>query len=181
MTSIVGAIRRKTGKAFYGINDDYPLEKLVLKRFISQKATLAVAESCTGGLLAKRLTDIAGSSRYFLGGIVSYNNNVKVSTLGVPIEILQAHGAVSKETVIAMAEGVRQKLGSTWGVGITGIAGPTGATPGKPVGLVYVGLAGPRSARAFRFRFWGSRDAIRRRAVIAALDLLRQIGAVDRS
>ncbi len=175
LKTLVRAIQRKTRKSFYGMDDDYPLEKVVMKHFLSQKATLAVAESCTGGMLAKRLTDIAGSSTYFLGGIVSYSNRVKESELGVPLPTLRRFGAVSKETAAAMAKGVRQNLGSIWGIGITGIAGPGGGTPSKPVGLVYIGLAGPRTTRTYEFRFRGSRDAIRRRAVIAVLDLLRLI------
>jgi nicotinamide-nucleotide amidase len=175
LDQIVRALRAKTGKAFYGMNEDYPLEKVVMKDFVSHHATLAVAESCTGGMLAKRLTDISGSSDYFLGGVVSYSNRVKMSALGVPSETLRKHGAVSKETALAMARGVRERLGSTWGISITGIAGPTGGTPAKPVGLVYLGLAGPRSARVYPCQFRGDRDAIRTRTVIQALDLLRQI------
>src|ERR1017187_2609811 len=141
------------GRAFYGMNENYPLEKVVAKAFLNKKATLAVAESCTGGMLAKCLTDIAGSSAYFVGGVVSYSNRVKESDLGVSTQILQRFGAVSKETAAAMAKGVRQNLGSTWGIGITGIAGPGGGTSAKPVGLVYIGLVGPRSIRTYEFRF----------------------------
>src|SRR5258706_7095124 len=141
LAAIVRAIRLKTGRAFYGMNEDYPLEKVVMNHFISHQATLAVAESCTGGMLATHLTNVAGSSKYFLGGIVSYSNQVKTVALGVPRQTLAAHGAVSKETAAAIGESVRPRLGSPWGVGITGVAGPGGGTAKKPVGLVYIGLA----------------------------------------
>jgi nicotinamide-nucleotide amidase len=175
LAKIVHAVRVKIGKAFYGMNEDYPLEKVVMNQFLSHKATLAVAESCTGGMLAQQLTDVAGSSKYFLGGVVSYANTVKLSELAVPRQILRRHGAVSEQTAAAMAKGVRQKLGSTWGVGITGIAGPGGGTVTKPVGLVYIGLAGPKTTRTIELHLRGSRDAIRTRSVLYALDLLRLI------
>ncbi len=175
LSKLVRAIRKKTAKWFYGMNDDHPLQKVIMNSFVAHHATLGVAESCTGGMLAKRLTDIAGSSAYFLGGIVSYSNDVKKSALGVSPHILRATGAVSRETALAMAKGVRQKLGTDWGLGITGIAGPAGGTRAKPVGLVYIGLAGPRSARTLKLQLRGPRDAIRQRAVSHALDLLRQI------
>jgi nicotinamide-nucleotide amidase len=172
---IVEKIRKKMGRAFYGMNENYPLEKVVGDAFRRARKTLAVAESCTGGMLAKALTDIPGSSEYFLGGVVSYQNAVKSALLQVPEEVLRQHGAVSKEVAHAMAEGVRKATGSTWGIGITGIAGPSGGTPAKPVGLVFIGLAGPRVHKTVELRLRGSRDAIRQRAVISALDMLRQI------
>jgi len=175
LAAITRKIQVKVGRSFYGQDENYPLEKVVGDQLAAHKATLAVAESCTGGMLANRLTDIPGSSRYFLGGVISYDNSVKVSGLGVSPEVLRSRGAVSKEVAAAMARGVRKNFGSTWGVAVTGIAGPTGATRGKPVGLVFIGLAGPRSTRTIRCLFRGSRDAIRRRTVIAALNLLRQI------
>jgi len=175
LSRIVKSIRQKMGAAFYGMDDDYPLEKIVMKRFLSHHETLAVAESCTGGMLSQRLTDIAGSSQYFLGGIVSYSNDVKTSALGISSAVLQKYGAVSRETALAMAEGIRRKCSSTWGLSITGIAGPGGATPGKPVGLVYIGLSGPHARKALELHFRGNRDVVRQRSVIAALDLLRLI------
>jgi nicotinamide-nucleotide amidase len=170
---IVLAIQRKTRPSFYGMDEDFPLEKVVMKRFLSQKATLSVAESCTGGLLAKRLTDASGSSKYFLGGVVSYANSVKRSMLEVSREVLWKHGAVSEEVALAMAHGVRSKFGSAWALSITGIAGPGGGTAKKPVGLVYIALVGPKSKKSYRFHFRGSRSVIRDRAVTAALSLLR--------
>ena len=103
--------------------------------------TLAVAESCTGGLVAQRITALAGVSECFPGGVVTYSNDAKQNLLGVPAELLERHGAVSQEVAEAMATGVRDRLGADFGLAITGIAGPTGAVPGKPVGLVYLGLA----------------------------------------
>jgi nicotinamide-nucleotide amidase len=175
LAHIVNKIRSKMGAAFYGMDENYPLEKVVMNQFIAKKATLAIAESCTGGMLSQRLTDIPGSSAYFLGGVVSYSNHVKMSQLGVSAATLRVFGAVSKQSAEAMARGAREKCGSTWGLGITGIAGPGGATKGKSVGLVYIGLAGPKTTKSLEFHFGGTRDAVRQRAVIAALDLLRLI------
>ena len=172
---IVKKVRKKMGRAFYGMNDGYPLEKVVGDGFRRARATLAVAESCTGGMLAKALTDIPGSSDYFLGGVVAYRNELKSVMLHVPAKVLRRHGAVSKEVAGAMAEGVRKAAQSTWGLGITGIAGPGGGTKAKPVGLVYIGLAGPKVHKTVELRLRGSRDMIRQRTVIAALNLLRQI------
>jgi len=175
LARIVRKIRAVMGQAFYGMDRDYPLEKIIAEVFTQRKATLSVAESCTGGMLAKRLTDIAGSSSYFQGGVISYSNAVKNVVLSVPEATIRKHGAVSREVALAMASGIRTTLCSTWGLGITGIAGPSGGTPAKPVGLVYLGLEGPGIRKTLEMRFRGSRDAIRQRAVIAALDLLRQI------
>jgi nicotinamide-nucleotide amidase len=172
---IVGKIQKKMGRAFYGMNDGYPLEKVVGDAFRRARSTLSVAESCTGGMLAKALTDVPGSSDYFLGGVVAYHNRVKRGVLNVSPDLLKRYGAVSKEVAAAMAEGIRQATGSAWGIGITGIAGPGGGTKARPVGLVYLGLVGPRVQKTVELRLRGSRDAIRQRAVISALDLLRQI------
>ena len=113
------------------------LEEIVARTLIENRATVAVAESCTGGLLAERLTSVAGSSAYFLGGVVCYSNELKTSLVGVPPEIIESKGAVSPEVALALADGIRRRSGATLGVGITGIAGPGGGTPEKPVGLVY--------------------------------------------
>jgi nicotinamide-nucleotide amidase len=172
---LVRKILKTMGAAFYGRDADYPLERVIAQAFQSRKATLAVAESCTGGMLSKQLTDIPGSSGYFLGGVVSYSNAVKSAVLKVPPALIKKWGAVSRPVALAMAKGVRAGAGSTWGLGITGIAGPSGATSAKPLGLVYIGLSGPGHERTLECRFRGSRDAIRQRAVIAALNLLRQI------
>ena len=151
------------------------LEQKVIQTLRDTRKTLAVAESCTGGLLCHRLTNIPGSSEVFKFGLVAYSNVAKTIFLGVPRTTIRRFGAVSKETAIAMAKGARRKLKSDFGLSITGIAGPTGGSRDKPVGLVYISLAGPRQTKTHRFHFRGNRDAIRQRSVIAALDLLRLI------
>lgn len=150
------------------------LSLVVGRMLLDRGQSVAVAESCTGGMLAARLVDVAGSSRYFLGGVVSYSNRAKQELLGVASGVLELHGAVSSQVAKAMAEGVRERLNSTCGIGITGIAGPGGATRTKPVGLVYIALASQDSVRIKRFVFPGDRSSIRQRSVIAALDLLRR-------
>ena len=127
-----------------------------------------------GGLLAKRLTDIPGSSDYFLGGVVAYDNRVKTALLGVPAGLLADKGAVSEEVAAAMAEGVCRATGSDCGVSTTGIAGPDGGSDEKPVGLVYVGTVVGGVTQVERLRLWGQRDQIRERAAFSALDLLRR-------
>ena len=137
-------------------------------------ATLAVAESCTGGMLAERITSIAGSSRYFLGGAVVYSNEMKTELADVPPRLISDHGAVSREVAIALAEGIRERTKATIGVGITGIAGPGGGTPEKPVGLVFIGLANESESQAVERRFPGDRERIRLWASFTALDLIRR-------
>jgi nicotinamide-nucleotide amidase len=150
-----------------------PVEELVLERCRARGLTLATAESCTGGLVAARITSVPGSSDVFVGGIVSYANEVKTAELGVPEEVLREHGAVSPETAAAMADGVRGRLHADVGVAVTGIAGPGGGTPEKPVGLVYVHAAGPGGARrAAELNFPGDRETIRSRATVAARHLV---------
>jgi nicotinamide-nucleotide amidase len=136
-------------------------------------ATLATAESCTGGLLGAMITDVPGASDYYAGGVVSYANDVKRDALGVPEELLRSHGAVSEPVAKAMAVGVRQRLGSDYAVAVTGIAGPSGGTDAKPVGLVHIALAGPEGVTAHRHIFPGDRPAVRRRSATAALNHLR--------
>ena len=153
-----------------------PIEEVVLELCRAGGLTLATAESCTGGLVAARITSVAGSSDVFLGGIVSYANEVKAAELGVAEEVLRAHGAVSPETAAAMADGVRARLGSDLGVAVTGIAGPGGATPDKPVGLVYVNAVGPGGARrAAKLNFPGDRETVRSRATVATLHLVSKL------
>jgi nicotinamide-nucleotide amidase len=135
--------------------------------------SLAVAESCTGGTLGGRITGRPGSSRYFRGGVISYADAVKQEVLGVSVHDLQRYGAVSSEVAAAMAEGVRRICGASYGLSVTGVAGPGGATPEKPVGLVYVGCSGPRGTRVSRERLLGDRAAIRLHATTRALHLLR--------
>ncbi len=143
------------------------------QRLIERQQTVAVAESCTGGLLGAELTRQAGSSAYFKGGILAYCNELKASLLDVPQKVLQQHGAVSAECAAAMAEGARKKTQADWALSVTGIAGPGGATPDKPVGLVYLGLSGPRTTTR-RCLFQGDRDQVRQQSVQAALQLLRE-------
>ena len=153
--------------------DGSPLEEVVARLLTLNSATIAAAESCTGGLLAERLTSIAGSSSYFLGGVVCYSNEMKTEWADVPAETIAAKGAVSAEVAIALAEGIRRRVGSTLGVGITGIAGPGGGSEEKPVGSVYVALASAGETKARALRFPGDREMIRMQASQAALDLVR--------
>ena len=136
--------------------------------------TIATAESCTGGLLAARLTARPGSSAYVLGGITAYANSAKEQLVGVPAEMLAEHGAVSPEVAVALAEGARARFGAALGVGITGIAGPDGGTPEKPVGTVHICVAGPDGREARALQLPGSRTAVRERSVTMAMHLLRQ-------
>lgn len=136
--------------------------------------TLATAESCTGGLLAGRITDVPGSSEYFIEGVVTYSNEAKIRMLGVPTDLIERHGAVSEEVARAMADGVRSLAGTTFGIGITGIAGPGGGSEEKPVGLVYIALADDNDAIVRKFVFPGDRQFIRQLSVNAALDMIRR-------
>ncbi len=151
---------------------DTTLERALGERLKKKGLTLAVAESCTGGLLGGRLTTVAGSSSFFLGGIISYANSVKVGQLGVPSKLIARHGAVSAECAAAMANGVRKALRADIGVAITGVAGPDGGTKEKPVGLVYLAVSGPGRAQTVKkIEINGPREAVRGRAVTAALRL----------
>jgi nicotinamide-nucleotide amidase len=154
--------------------DDHTLEDAVANILIKRKLTIAVAESCTGGLVSSRLTDVSGSSKYFMMGLVAYSNLVKTVRLGVDEKTLQKYGAVSQQVALEMANGVRKLAGSDIGVGITGIAGPTGGTKSKPVGLVYVALAAGKKKIIRELRFRGSREEIKFQASQVALDLLRK-------
>jgi nicotinamide-nucleotide amidase len=155
--------------------DEQAVEEIVLGLCRARGLTLATAESCTGGMVAARLTDVPGSSDAFLGGIVAYADAVKRAELGVGAEVLERHGAVSAETAAAMAVGARERLGADVAVSVTGVAGPGGGTPEKPVGLVYVHAAGPDGERAAEFNLRGDRDAIRRRSTATALHLVRRL------
>lgn len=149
-------------------------EQFVLKSLSGAGQTLATAESCAGGLIAHRITNVPGASEVFLGGIIAYSNTVKTALLGVPEELLIAHGAVSEPVARAMAEGACRRLGSDWSVAVTGIAGPGGGTPEKPVGLVYVAVHGPRVSEVHRVRFQGDRESIKQQTAEAALRILRE-------
>ena len=136
---------------------------------LARQQTLATAESCTGGLVGAALTNLPGSSAWYRGGVVAYANELKIRLLGVPAEILAAHGAVSLETARAMAAGARAATGADFAVSITGIAGPAGGTPEKPVGLVFIGVAAPHGTATFKHHFSGSRADVRNAAAEAAL------------
>ncbi|HEY6763367.1 MAG TPA: nicotinamide-nucleotide amidohydrolase family protein, partial [Candidatus Sulfotelmatobacter sp.] len=137
-------------------------------------ATAAVAESCTGGLVAERLTSISGSSRYFVGGAVVYSNQLKTEFAGVPAEMIEKHGAVSREVAVALAEGIRYRCDASLGVGITGVAGPNGGTPEKPVGLVFHAVASNTGTEVAPRNFPGDRQRIRWFASTMALDMIRR-------
>jgi len=160
--------------------DERPVEELVLALCRAEGLTLATAESCTGGLVAGRLTSVPGASDVFVGGIVAYADEVKVSELGVEEDVLAGHGAVSAETAAAMAAGARIRLGADVAVAVTGVAGPAGGTPEKPVGLVYLHAAGPWGGRGREFSFPGDRDTIRTRSAVGALHLLRRVLSQNR-
>ena len=149
--------------------------ELVLALLRDRGLSLGTAESCTGGLVAGRLTDVPGSSDVFAGAIVAYSNDVKAAQLGVPEAVLRAHGAVSAETAAAMARGARERLGVDVAVAVTGVAGPDGGTVEKPVGLVFLHASGPQGERDLRFDFPGDRETIRGRAAVAALHLVRRL------
>ncbi len=155
--------------------DERPTAALVLDLLRARSLTLATAESCTGGLVAARLTDVPGASDAFLGAVVAYSNEVKAAQLGVPEDVLAAHGAVSEQAAAAMAHGARARLGADVAVAVTGVAGPGGGTEEKPVGLVYLHVAGPSGELARRLDFPGDRATIRQRAAVAALHLVRQL------
>jgi PncC family amidohydrolase len=146
-----------------------PLVEQLGENLVLAGKTLAIAESCTGGALSAVLTDVAGSSRYFIGGLVVYSNSAKTRFLHISHDLLEEHGAVSYETAYGMAESVRLEFGSSIGLSITGIAGPGGGTPEKPVGLVFMGLSDEQRTTVLEFHFTGSRQVIRKSATIQAL------------
>lgn len=166
-------IRAKASAHIYGV-DDEDLEEVLGKMLTDRGWTVAVAESCTGGLIADRLTNVPGSSVYVDRAYVTYSNAAKITDLDVPAELIERHGAVSEEVAVAMAVGARRKAGTTFGISTTGIAGPGGATETKPVGLVYVGYADAHGALAVKFTFAEGRRRIKERAAQAALELLRK-------
>jgi nicotinamide-nucleotide amidase len=150
------------------------IEQIVSYLLQMRSMTLAVAESCTGGLLAERITSLGGSSRYFLGGAVVYSNELKTQFANVPKAMIDRHGAVSREVAAAMAEGIRKRCLSSYGVGITGVAGPGGGTEQKPVGLVYVALAGEEGTQVVERNFLGDRTRIRQFSTQQALEMIRR-------
>jgi nicotinamide-nucleotide amidase len=166
-------VRARLGDIVFGADDD-TLAEVTARELISRGLTVATAESCTGGLIAKELTDVPGISASFIGGVVCYANEAKHELVGVSEETLGEHGAVSEEVAAALAGGVRKRTGADVAVSTTGIAGPAGGTEEKPVGLVYIALASGEGVDVKRCMFHGSRDRIRTRATLTALDMLRQ-------
>jgi len=148
------------------------VEQVIGALLVDQGLTLVTAESCTGGLVAHRITNISGSSDYYLGGFVTYSNEAKERDLGVRHETLVAHGAVSEETAREMARGARERMAADIGVSVTGIAGPTGGSLEKPVGLVYVGLSAPGAEHCQRYMWQGDRLANKERSAEAALQMV---------
>lgn len=170
---LVAIVRRRFGaNVFTTVGES--LEAVVLDALAARGQTLAVAESCTGGGLGERLTRVPGASRVFSGGIIAYADAAKTRLLGVPAALLRRHGAVSAPVARAMAVGARRRLRSDWALALTGVAGPGGGTPAKPVGTVHIALAGPRGCRLLALARGGDREMIRGRAAAAALDLLRR-------
>ena len=155
--------------------DERPVEELVLALCRARSLSLATAESCTGGLVSARLTSVPGASDVFRGGIVAYSDELKRAQLGVPDEVLREHGAVSPEAAAAMAAGARERLGADVAVSVTGVAGPGGGTPEKPVGLVYLHGEAPDASHGIEFDFPGDRESIRQRSTVAALHLVRRL------
>jgi nicotinamide-nucleotide amidase len=169
-----GAVRQALGGHLYGTGEE-TMEEVVGALLGARGLTVAIAESCTGGLVSHAITRVGGSSAYFLGGAVTYSNGLKEKLLGVEAGILNRHGAVSGETARAMADGCRNLTGADYTVSITGIAGPTGGTPEKPVGTVYFGLTAPgEKASSYLFNFHGDRIQIQTITCVTALDLLRR-------
>lgn len=166
-------MRGKLGIAVYGVDDDTLAE--VVGRLLRQgRQSLAVAESCTGGMLGEMITSVPGASRYFLGGVIAYGKRAKLEMLTIREDDLRRHGAISSRLAAAMAKQSRLRFSASLGLGITGIAGPGGGSRRHPVGEVFIGLSWKEGARAVRYRFRGAREPIRRRACVAALDLVRR-------
>ncbi len=171
---LAASLRQGAGAHLF-TEDERPVEELVLDVCRARALTLVTAESCTGGLVAARLTSVPGSSEVFLGGVVAYADEVKAAKLGVPEAVLERHGAVSAEAAAAMAAGARERLGADVAVAATGVAGPGGGSEEKPVGLVYLHAEGPDGSLGRELNLPGEREAIRTRATVAALHLLRAL------
>jgi nicotinamide-nucleotide amidase len=167
------AIRERLGDAIYGV-DSQDMEEVVGALLKQRRLKLSVAESCTGGLIGARITNVSGSSEYFERGAVVYGNQAKTEMLGVPEELIKKHGAVSREVAASMAQGIRRSARTDYGLSVTGIAGPGGGTREKPVWLVYVGLASPQGVRSEEYKLLGTRAQIRLKASQLALDMVRR-------
>ncbi|MCA9731000.1 MAG: competence/damage-inducible protein A [Deferribacteres bacterium] len=169
--SVERMILNRAGEYVFSTGDT-PLEKAIADKLLDKKRTVAVAESCTGGLLGKKLTDIAGSSSWFLGGVIAYSNEQKMKILGVPPELLEKYGAVSSEVAEIMAQNIKKICATDFGISITGIAGPSGGSDEKPVGLVYIGFASPEGVVVKKHIFGRERELNRERSAHAACQLL---------
>jgi nicotinamide-nucleotide amidase len=170
---LVGLLTETFGATLFSTGPT--LDEIVATGFADRGLTVATGESCTGGLLAARLTERPGSSAWVLGGVIAYANSAKEQLLGVPADVLAEHGAVSPEVAAALAEGARLRLGADVGVGITGVAGPDGGTADKPVGTVHLCVAGPDGQELRALRLPGTRSAVRERSVTMAMHLLRTL------
>jgi nicotinamide-nucleotide amidase len=173
LDELAAQIVEKLGIAVFAMKGE-KMEEVIGNLLKEQKKTLALAESCTGGLVARRITEVSGSSEYFIEGTVTYANEAKIRTLSVPAELIKAHGAVSAEVAEAMAKGMRERAQTDYAVSVTGIAGPTGGTEEKPVGTVFIGYADESQVKSFKILLPGDRYLIRWRASQAALDYLRR-------
>jgi nicotinamide-nucleotide amidase len=173
LDELVGMIEEELGDNVYSDNGD-SLEQIVSYFLQMRDATLSVAESCTGGLVAERLTSVSGSSRYFIGGAVVYSNELKTQLADVPADLIDVYGAVSEQVARALAEGIRKKCGTSLGLGVTGVAGPTGGTAEKPVGLAFHALATHAGTEVIKRNFPGDRARIRWFASQQALDMVRR-------
>ncbi len=173
LSEVATKIADALGSSVFAMNGE-TMEEVVGKLLTENNKTLSVAESCTGGLIAERITEVSGSSGYFMEGVVAYANEAKIRTLGVPPELIETHGAVSSEVAEAMADGMKARAQTDFAISITGIAGPNGGTAEKPVGLVFIGLASETDTKSIRINLPGDRYLIRWRASQAALDFLRR-------
>ena len=159
----------------YNIGMPQAILKQIRALLLKNKMTIAVAESCTGGLTSALLTQLSGSSKYFISGMVAYSNEMKINTLGVPAIIIAKKGAVSADVALLMAKNIKKIANANFGIGITGIAGPTGGTPDKPVGTVFVAVSGRNKTICRKFRFKGRRTTIRKKAALTSLRLFKNL------
>lgn len=170
---VAAKINEALGASVFALNGE-KMEEIIGRLLSDREKTLSLAESCTGGLIAQRLTEISGSSKYFIEGVVAYSNEAKIRTLNVPAELIEKHGAVSAEVAEAMARGIRERAKTDYAISITGVAGPTGGSEEKPVGLVFIGYADESQTKSFKTTLPGDRELIRWRSSQAALDYLRR-------
>jgi nicotinamide-nucleotide amidase len=172
LDSAIEQLRAVLGASIYSV-DGRPLEQVIGELLRERSLTIAVAESCSGGLLASLITDVPGSSDYFDRGVVCYSNTAKTELIGVPESLIASHGAVSEPVAQAMADGIRERARASVGIGITGIAGPGGGTPEKPVGTVAIAVSTPDAQRVRTFQFVGPRDMVKFQSTQAAMNMLR--------